>query len=80
MNSKFYRQHQVALLVGSDVCLADILYNRHALCYFLEVCMYQSLAHVPDYVVYCFDWKLLLTDSSVIFLELCCRTIKKHDF
>ena len=37
MDSEFHCKHQVTVLTGSQVYLADILYNEHALCYFMEV-------------------------------------------
>jgi hypothetical protein len=40
LRSDFYCKHQIDVLTGGNIDLADILYNETALFYFMEVCMY----------------------------------------
>ncbi|XP_070204322.1 A-kinase anchor protein 10, mitochondrial-like isoform X2 [Littorina saxatilis] len=46
LDSEFHCKHQVNVLTSEQVYLADVLYNEHALCYFMEFMEQENAQHL----------------------------------
>ncbi|KAK7488210.1 hypothetical protein BaRGS_00020517 [Batillaria attramentaria] len=48
-DSEYHCKHQVHVLTSGRVYLADILYNEHALCYFMEFMEQEGASHLMQF-------------------------------